>query len=294
MATAITNDDKAIREDLLGVITNIDPTETQLYTGLAKSEARGVNHEWPVDTLKTVGTNARVEGADPSFEDRTDPTRLNNICQIIAVSFQVSNTERAVNTAGFADRYSYEMDKAMTEWKNDAEYALMRSVVGSTSGSALRSMKGLKESISTNATNQSGVSMSETHLNDYLQTTWGNGGNPDEIYVGGQLKRRISGFTSGSTKFTEVTDRRLVNAVDVYDSDFGRLKIFKHRWITQSGDTNLDIVGIQSDKFRIAHLRNPQHQSIANTGDATKGQIVGELTLEFLAQKSSFKAVGVL
>ncbi len=82
--------------------------------------------------------------------------------------------------------------------------------------------------------------------------------------------------------------------MDIYESDFGIVKLFKHRYITQSADTNFDIIGIQSDKFRVATLRAPQHQSIAKTGDATKGMIVGELTLEFLAEKSSFKATTVL
>jgi hypothetical protein len=48
-----------------------------------------------------------------------------------------------VNNAGFSDRMSYEMEKALKEWKQDAEFALMRSTIACGSGSAARSMKGL-------------------------------------------------------------------------------------------------------------------------------------------------------
>jgi len=294
LAVSIASDNKAVREDLYGVITNISPTETQLLSGLARTDATAVNHEWPVDVLKTPGYNAQIEGADAAFTARVAPTRKNNLCQILEVSFNVSATADASNTAGMAKQYAYEMDKAMKEWSNDAEFALMRSTVISTSGSALRSMTSLKASITTNATSQSGVSLSENTLNDYLGTAWDQGGNPDEVYVGKTLKRRISGFTAGNTKFVDSTDKRLVNAVDVYESDFGIIKLFKHRYITQSGDNNLDIVGIQSDKFRVATLRSPQHVSLAKTGDSTKGMIVGELTLEFLAENSSFKGTAHL
>lgn len=290
MAVSIAQDNKAVREDLYDVITNISPTETQLLSGLARTDAQAVNHEWPVDVLKTPGYNAQIEGADAPYTARVAPTRKNNLCQIIEVSFNVSATADASNVAGMTKQYAYEMDKAMKEWSNDAEFALMRSTVISTSGSAIRSMTSLKAAISTNATSQSGVSLSENQLNDYLGTAWDQGGTVDEVYVGKVLKRRISGFTAGNVKNVQAEDRRLVNAVDVYESDFGIVKLFKHRFITQSGDQGYDILGIQSDKFRVASLRAPQHQPLAKTGDSTKGMIIGELTLEFLAENSSFKA----
>lgn len=295
MAQAFTYDDSARRESLLDVITNIDPTETQLFTGLGQSRAANTLHEYPVDTLKTPGANAQVEGSDASYATaRTNPSRKNNICQIVRVDFNVTDTERQVNHAGFQDRYAYEMNKAMTEWKNDAEFALMRAAVASGNDSTARQMNGVKSLITTNATAQSGVSLSETALNDYLQNAWTTGGNVDEIYVGAKLKRRISGFTAGATKYESNDDRRLVNAVDVYESDFGIHKLFKHRFITQSGDTNLDIVGIENDRWYVAFLRDPVHTPLAKTGSATKGMIEGELTLEGRAEKSSFLATAHL
>ena len=295
MAQAFTYDDSARRESLLDIITNIDPTETQLMTGLGQSKATNILHEFPVDTLKVPGINSQVEGSDASYSvARTNPTRKTNVAQVVRIDFNVTDTEREVNHAGFQDRYSYELNKAMTEWKNDAEFSLMRGAVASGNDSTARQMNGLKNFITTNATINSGVSLSEVALNDYLNNAWTSGGNVDEIYVGAKLKRRISSFTANATKFEANDDRRLVNAVDVYESDFGVHKLFKHRYITASGDTNSDIVGIENARWYVAYLREPKHVPLAKTGSATKGMIEGELTLEGRAEKSSFVTTNLL
>lgn len=294
MAVAYTYDDNSRREDLLDIITNLDYKEFQLVSGLATSEAKDILHQWLKDSLKAVGTNAYVEGVDASYPDRTDPTRLTNWCQIVRVGFDVSDTERNVNNAGFNDRYAYEGTKAMKEWKQDTEFAIMRGSMACGTGSAARQMKGIKNWLSL-TTAQSGTSMTEAMLNDYLQNVWNQGTEVNAIYAPMYLKRKISGFTSGSTKFTAVEDRRLVAAVDVYQSDAANMvKLFKHRYVTVSGDTNYDLVGINEEFFRLAYLRKPTMRELAKTGDSTKGEVVGELTLECLHGDAGFVTQALL
>lgn len=284
-------DDTAVREDLSEFISNLSPTENTLYSGLGKVKAAQPYHQWLNDTLRTVGTNAQVEGFTPSYAARTRPTRTGNYTQIISAEVEVTETERESLQAGFADRYSYEMEKAMTEWVDDAEYALMRGGLASGTGSAARYMRGFKSTVTTTVTSQSGVSLSEQMLNDYFQNTW-NASRvfPDEVYVGGTLKRRISGFTAGTTKFTKVEDKRLINTASVYEGDFGVVKVLLHRYITVSGDTHNDILGIKNDLNKVAQLRPPKHVPMAKAADSTRGMIVGEITLEHRNQLSSFLA----
>ena len=45
-AGAYVMDDKAVREDLLDVLTNLSPTDTQLMSGLGTSTAKQIYHEW--------------------------------------------------------------------------------------------------------------------------------------------------------------------------------------------------------------------------------------------------------
>lgn len=290
MAVTYTYDDNARREDLLDVISNLDYKEYQLVSGLATSEAKDILHQWLKDTLKTPGDNAYVEGVDASYPDRTDPTRLTNWSQIIRIGYSVSDTERSVNAAGFNDRYSYEGVKAMKEWKQDAEFALLRGCLACGTGSAARRMKGIKAWL-TLTTSQSGVSLSETILNDYLQNVWNAGTEVNAIYVPMYLKRKISAFTGNATqKNVSVDDRRLINAVDVYQSDAAKMvKLFAHRFVSgQVGDVNSDIVGLNEEFFRIAYLRKPIMRELAKTGDATNGEVVAELTLECLHDSAGF------
>jgi hypothetical protein len=304
MASTFTYTDSAVRESLLDIITNIDPMEDQLYVGLQKSTADQPYHQWLTDTLQpvtyalvvnsTTAGGLGVEGADANFFAVTNPARKTNWTQIVISPFQVSGSDRASNTAGFKDRYAYEMQKAMKAWRRWAEYSIVRSTLVSgaaTSGSTgARQLSGIKAQISTNLTSQSGVSLSETILNTYLQNAWAGGGVVDAIYVGGVLKRRISQFTNTNTRFVEADSASVNNTINVYDSDFGRVEVDKHRYVTQTGDTNFDVLGIQKDKWAIAHLRGrePHYEDIAKTGDSTKGMIIGELTVEARAENSSF------
>jgi len=245
--------------------------------------------------LATVSGSGQNEGFDPSFAPRTNPVRKANYTQIISAEFQVTDSERNSNTAGFKDRYTYEMQKAMLEWRRNAEFSIVRNslVSGNNSATSARQMAGVRAQITTLATNTGSVSLSETLFNNYLQNAWTNGGVIDNVYVGATLKRRISGFTNTNTRFVDATTSSVNNVINVYDSDFSRVNIHKHRWVQNSDDTNLNLIGLQQDKWAIAHLDEPHYQEIPRTGYSSKGMIVGELTLEGLNEKSSFQTTNL-
>lgn len=283
---SFSQDDRAVRESLLDIITNLDPTETQLVAGLGRGmKPKDILHNYPIDTLSAVKTNAYAQGSDASFQTLTDPTRLFNYVQTLRQPFMISDVERELDTAGFNDRYTYESTKAVKLIKNDLEFALMRGSIAcgaaSTSSASASKLRGVKNSLSL-VTSQSGVSLSEKALNDYFQLVWDNSSTMvDAVYGSMYIKRKISGFTAGATKNVETTDRRLVNAVDVYQADAANMvKLFPHRYVTVAGDTNYDIVGISENFFKISYLREPFTREIARTGDATKGEVVLDATLE--------------
>lgn len=281
MASAFVYDDGALREDLLNVLTNLSPKQTQLVTGLGTSTAESIRHEWLIDTLGAVKANAYVEGVDASYSTTSNPTRLFNYTQIAREGYEVTDTERAVNTAAFNDRFAYEATKALTEIKNDMEYALMRGSLASGTGSAARYTRGIKMSLSL-VTSQSGVSLSEAMLNDYFQLVWDNTSTEvNAVYGSMYIKRKISAFTAGSTKNVDAADKRLINAVDVYQADAAsNVKLFAHRYVTVANDTNYDVVGINEDMFKVAYLRKPFTRELAKTGDSTKGEVVTEFALQ--------------
>lgn len=293
--------DGARRESLLDIVVNIDPTEQQLVSGLQRSSASNTLHEWVLDTLEAVGVNAQFEGGAAPTDGASNPTRAQNITQIFAKTAVVSGTEQAVNRVG-GDRMAYEVTKKLKALKNDIEYALVRgsiaSGVASTSGSgSARQLKGIKGWITTNSVNYSGATLTETVLNDMFESVWnGSGKEVNAVYTSMKGKRRISSFTAGATKNVETTDKRLVNSVDVYQSDAAKMvKLFAHRYVTVSGDytaaatPGFDVLALNEGSWAIAYLagREPKTTDLAVTGDSVSKEIVTELTLEARGEKAN-------
>lgn len=293
--------DGARRESLLDIVVNIDPTEHQLVSGLQRSTATNTLHEWVEDTLESVGVNAQFEGGAAPTDAASNPSRKQNITQIFAKTAVVTGTEQAVNRVG-GDRMAYEITKKLKALKNDIEYALVRgsiaSGVASNAGAgSARQLKGIKGWITTNSTNYSGATLTETVLNDMFESVWtGSGKEVNAVYTSMKGKRRISSFTAGATKNVETTDKRLVNSVDVYQSDAASMvKLFAHRYVTVSGDygttatPGFDVLALNEGSWAIAYLqgREPQTTDLAVTGDAKSKEIVTELTLEARGEKAN-------
>lgn len=291
--------DVARRESLLDVMNMLDPTDTQFLSGVKQSQAANTLHEWTIDTLESVGDNAQAEGADAPADASNDPTRPQNVTQIFSKTAKITGTETAdaLNRVG-GNRMSRELMKKMKALKNDVEYALVRgsiaSGVASTSAASARRLKGIKNWITTNASNYSGVSLTETITNDIFEAVWQHGAQVDAIYSPMKGKRRISAFTAGATKQVDINDRRLVLAVDVYQADAAKMvKLFPHRHVTVSGDygttatPGFDVLALTEDTWATAWYRKPFTKALAETGDFTAKQLITELTLEARQEKAN-------
>jgi len=289
MAQRFVRDDSSVKESVLDMIVNIDPIENYLVSNLQRVSANDEFHFVPRDTLRTPSLTAAVEGADPTY-DGNDPTRAMNVEHIISVGFDVTDSEQATDRYGSPeDRVAYETEKALKDWANFAEFAVLRSTVVTGNNSTARQMDGLKACLTID-TSQSGVSLSETILNDYLQNVWNEGSDVDLILAPMKLKRRISGFSGDGTKFYNQEDRRLVLPIEIYESDASGkpVKLVAHRYMQQSGDTNFDILGVEMEHFATAWLREPKVRPLAKTGDAERRQVIGEFTLECRSDLAGF------
>lgn len=296
MAQRFVRDDASVKESVLDLITQISPTENYFTSNLQRATSNDEFHLVPRDTLRTPALVAAVEGADPTY-DGNDPTLLLNMQHIISVGFNVTDTEGAVARYGSPeDRIAYETDKALKDWGDFAEFALVRSTIITGNNSTARQMRGLKSSLSI-VTAQSGVSLSEKIVTDYLQSVWTLGANIDLIAAPMTLKRRMSGFNAnGATKFYNQDDKRLVAPIEIYESDASNkpIKLIAHRYITVAADTNFDLVGIEMSHFATAWLREPKVRPLAKTGDAENRQVIGEFTLEARNQNAGFLATSHL
>jgi hypothetical protein len=295
-----TYDDSVRREDLIDVITDVSPDDNPLSTMLARTTASQTLHEWPEDYIdRPSSVSAAVEGAAATYSDLTQPSRRLNITQVISQTFRVSGTERAVDVAGMSDPLDYQAAKALRQWKNNLEYALVRGVMASGSSGSARQMAGLQSVITSHYTNRnSGTSLSETEFNSMVSESWDDVGSDsvfDLVLVPFGLKQKISTFTAGSTRYVDASDKRLTRPVMVYESDGGVHRIMAHKDVSSAAATpGPNFIGIKEDKFRIAYLkdREPKRENLAKDGDRDNGQIVGEATLEYLAERTSVRRSG--
>lgn len=293
----ITNDVETRREDLLELIGNVTPDETPLATMLKTSKASNTLHEWAEDYITPpTSVTFAAEGAAATYAALTPPARRRNITAILEETFRVSGTEREVNQVG-GDPMSYQAGKALKLWKMKQEYALVNgALVSGVSGTA-RGMDGLVNVITTLYTaRNSGTSLSETEFQDMHQDSWTQGGTEnsfDLVLVPFGLKRKIDGFTAGATKYVDQSDKKLTQPVAIYETSAGVARIMQHRYIPGAAATpGPRFIGIKEDKFRVAYLRNPFKEMLAKDGDRDNGHIVGEFTLEYLAERSSVNRSG--
>ena len=289
----------ANREDLLDVITIISPTDTPLFTMLRKAQVHNVQTEWLTDNLDQAATNAVAEGSSATFQAPTSRARLLNYTQVSRESYDISDTQRAVNPAGVADELRYQMGKAMRQWKRDVEYDIIAGTGATGTPASTRCARGINSflnsfcsitaTVSNSATNTA-QPIQEDDLNNRLQAIWTNGGLADYVVCTPHQKRNISTNFAGSAntrRNAPTTENTVVNVVDYYMSDFGNVKILPHRWMTSAtvsgalGVQNLQRVTymLQSDKWLVGFLRPPKNVPLAKIGSSERAMVEGEWTL---------------
>jgi len=295
----VTYDDVSRREDLLSIVGDITPDDTPLMTMLKTSTAKDTVHQWLEDYITPPSSvTAASEGAAATYVALTQPARRTNITEILTQTFRVSGTERAVNPGNGQDALDYQAAKALRTWKMNAEYELINAgaLSSGVSGTA-QGMAGLLNVITTLYTaRNSGTSLSETEFQDMHQHSWDQGGTEnsfDLVLVPFGLKRKIDGFTAGATKYVDQSDKKLTQPVAIYETSAGVARIMQHRYVPSAAATpGPYFLGLKEDKFRVAYLRKPFKEMLAKDGDRENGQIVGELTLEYLAERSSVARSG--
>jgi hypothetical protein len=293
------------REDLSDVITRIDPTDTPFMSGIEKTKATAVNHEWQVQALAPAAPNAALEGDDADVADAVTATvRLGNICQISDKVARVTGTQQAVEHAGRDDELAYQEMLKGLELKRDIETVLVGTNQAKLAGNATtaRLTASVLSWIKTNTSKGAGGAdpaaadgtgtrtdgtqrtFSEANLKSVLKSIWDSGGKPDTIMVGGFNKQVFSTFTGRATPTEETKSKKIVASVDVYESDFGTLKVVANRF-----QRPRDVLVLQMDMWALGHLNGRKMVSVtlAKTGDSERRQILSEYVLEARNEKAS-------
>lgn len=287
-----TYDSVGIREDLSDVIHNITPDETPFYSACKKTKAKSTLVEWQTDTLRSSAANAHIEGDETSFNAVTATTRLNNRTQIFKNAVVIPDTDEGVDKAGRKQEMAYQTLKIAREQKLDIEKALFaNNAAAAGSSTAARELGGLGAWVKTNTNKGSGGAdnaigaartdgtdrdFDQTQFDDVMQQIWTSGGNPDRVYLSPVNMNAALGFVGNNNQRSTVQagDEKVVKSLDVYVTPWGTVEFVPSRECR--GD---DVYILQNDMWEVAVLRGTKNTEMAKTGDATKRQVVTELTL---------------
>jgi hypothetical protein len=305
MATATTYSPSTVtyshREDLDDVITNISPTDTVFMSNIGKASVKGKYHEWLTDELSTAANCAVTEGNDAVTADVIVQSRTGNYTQIAAKWFAVSDTLETVDKAGRKSEIAYQTTLFLKMLARDMEYGLINNTEATSTDP--RSAKGLKGWITTHdynfTTGTASTTLGEIVFNDVIQTIWDAGGNPGMVLAPSGLKRKISAFTGNSKLTTNIDagDKRVILAVDYYESDFGVIKVYASRFIAEDSQAGAGGQGalsgyysiflLEKEKWQLGVLQPLKTEKLAKTGLSTKIQMSTEYTLVSRQEKAS-------
>jgi len=284
-----------IREDLSDIITNVSPEETPFYTKCGKTTASNTLVEWQTDALRSSAANAHIEGDETTANAMTATTRLNNRTQIFKNAVTVPDTDEGLDKAGRAQEIAYQTLKIAKEQKLDIEKALFDNnakVAGNAT--TARELAGAPAWLTSNITNTgtsgadptgdgtdartdgSQTAFSQADFDSCMQSIWENGGNPDTVYLSAFQMNVALGFTGNNNQRSSVQagDERVIKSLAVYVTPWGSIEFIPSR-----ENRSRDVFIMQDDMWEVATLRPTKNIELAKTGDATKRQVVTELTL---------------
>jgi hypothetical protein len=316
--TVETYDNSVIREDLQEAYSMISPEETPFQSSIRKETASNTLFEWPVVELAAPTDNRVAEGeAAPGNDAATLALRLSNYTQISDKVVEVSHTSEAVNAAAAnVQRIATQVVLKMKEMKRDKERMLLSNVAASAASSGSpRVTAGLPAFLDTNTVFTAGgadptlsggtegfpnapavpgttsVVFSEADLNRVIEDCWNEGASPSIIMVNSGNKRRISqAFTGNSTRYKDTVDKRVVNSVDFYDSDFGELTVVPNRFQpTNNPDTDNDsynVFVLDPEYAAVAYLDEVQQKPLAETGHSIRRLVWCEYGLQIDNRKA--------
>jgi len=268
------------REDLVDVITNIAPDDAPLMNKFGRADCKAMTHAWLTDSIGSPATNKHLEDADYEVASATPRVRLHNFVQIFMKGYYVTESQETVLKAGLKSEIGYQMAKCMKEIARDVEYAIINNAVA-TEGSATvpGQFGGIPAFNSVNVVdctaNAGDGKLTEARFNDAVQLAWDKGGVPEIAIVSGHNKRLISSWTAGAQKNKNMSEKRLVQVIEVYESDFGVVKMMAHR---MQPNSRIDILEMQY--WKLAYLIPFKTSELPKDSLKIAKVITGQLTME--------------
>ncbi len=261
MAKASTTNVTGNREELLDIISLIEPEMAPVQSMARKKPCKSTFVEWQVDSMEEPEFGGIDEGKDvDTFANkRANSARIGNYIQKFRRSYQVSDIQQLVDTAGVSNEFAYAQAKSVREMKRDVESAICSSQERQAQGGVGTPylLRGILRWLGYNGTAgnnypsdipsdqqlgadgnyaETGGTLAESDFNQVLQNLYNENGAPKGTYTFiGQsgARRNVSEFARATTgqeayQITEdASKKKLTFTCTLYEGDFGIVKIMQ-------------------------------------------------------------------
>lgn len=252
----------------------------QMWVSAVSSSIPTVTRGWG-STTKTTHANsstvtfvsrARIDGDDADDSPSTEVSTGYNYTQILQRTVNVSRTKEKLAEYGIASHEDRLIDKYMKELMMLLNKIPFYGKRYEGTASAARSAGGLRTFITDNLTDCSSAALTRKNIDDTMQNIFADGGNPDAIITGAWAQRKINDFFEGF-----VTTERAENMGGIL------IKRLLHPITGKAVDVLVDRhcptneLWILDRQYISYYPFDPFfYERLAKTGDAVKGEVVGE------------------
>lgn len=279
-------------EDVSDVITTITPTKTPFQAAIGSETTDATLFEWQEDSLAAPADKATVEGADAPDTTVAVTVMRNNRVQLMMDAFKISGTNERVKKYGRKSERAYQLVKLGKQMRRHLEHTLVglnqAQAAGDASSNARRTASAWQmiATSTTDSNSGTGRAFSETILLSVLRKVYDTGGDVSIMQIKPGDATIASGFAAASGRNREISDKRIVNAVDLYVSPFGEVRFVLNRFQIVSRALAYD-----PDNWKLVWLRKWQTELLAKTGDSEKHMLLGEVGLKHVNQEASGAAI---
>lgn len=215
---------------------------------------------------------ARLEGADSSASPTEEVSSTTNCTQIFHKEILMSANTQTIPVYGMSDPWTYEMNKKMDILMEELDRVPFYGKRAVGSATAARSAGGFSQFITTNHTDLNSAALTQKSIDDELENCFDNGGRPNLIFCGAWAKRKINDLYKGFVR-TERSENvggifvdRLLHPILNYEIEV----------IVDRHCVNTDLWMVDDRYAGYLTYRPFEFEPLAKTGDADKGQVIGE------------------
>jgi hypothetical protein len=301
MAKSTTYNTSGNRESLSDIISVLEPESTPFVSLMKKGQATGTFFEYQVDKLNSPEFDGVSEGEDVgNFKNQTaDRAKLGNFIQKFRDTFQTSDLQELVDTAGVANSFANAESKAVRNVKRSIESAFCSSQdrqADAGAGAPYKTRGMLKwlgvggqpsdvPTFAQNVANDTTGTQTEATFNSVLQELYSANGMPGgqlTLLAGPSLKQEISNFsrqlaaTNGTYVVNQDADsKKITLSVNIYEGDFGNVAIAPSLFINRtSGSDAVDADAgllIDPEYVSMMSLKAESVTELENQGGGRRG-----------------------